>query len=501
MNRSAANLRRIEQVWRRDIWQPTAFGKRSLRGRGFALLRFLSITWTGLVENHITTRAAALSYASMLGLGPLVAIAMLVAGFMLNQQDPAVAVNALSDVIKRIAPQIDQYEHLDSRLPVPAPAAQPGPGSAEAAAGRVPATPAASNPALVQLINSFVAGSRSGTAGVVGALTLIIIVIQLFTSVENAFNAVWGVRRGRSWLLRIVFYWTILTLGAVLFFASLAALSVAAFINVFFEKLPFGTEMLRALQWMLPSLSVFVLVAILTLFYRYIPNTRVYWWAALTGALLVTALLFLNNYLAFLYFKRVVLQNSLYGSLGILPVLMIGLFIFWFFMLVGGQVSYAVQNLHYRSSQTAWQNLSESARESLSLLVLVIICRRFKDCAPAYSATELGRLVKVPTQILNECLNRLGDLRFIAAIPPMAHQSSLDYRYQPARPPSRMTLNEFKQLFDRYGENPSGEALDSVDPVLRLYHERLARQDAAALGTATFDALLDELPAAPRPAN
>jgi hypothetical protein len=64
-----------------------------------------------------------------------------------------------------------------------------------------------------------------------------------------------------------------------------------------------------------------------------------------------------------------------------------------------------------------------------------------------------------------------------------------------------MTLNEFKQLFDRYGENPSGEALDSVDPVLRLYHERLARQDAAALGTATFDALLDELPAAPRPAN
>ena len=45
------------------------------------------------------------------------------------------------------------------------------------------------------------------------------------------------------------------------------------------------------------------------------------------------------------------------------------------------------------------------------------------------------------------------------------------------------------------------QALDSLDPVLRLYHERLARQDAAALGTATFDALLDELPAAPRPAD
>jgi membrane protein len=501
MKRPAETYRRLERVWRHGIWQPSAFGDRSLRGWGYALLRIISITWTGLFENHVTTRAAALSYASMLGLGPLVAIAMLVAGLMLNQQDPAVAVNALSDVIRRIAPQIEQYEHLGSRLPPPAPPARPDPGSPEAPADNANATPAAASPALVQLINSFVAGSRSGTAGVVGALTLIIIVIQLFTSVENAFNAVWGVRRGRSWLLRVVFYWTILTLGAVLFFASLAALSVAAFINVFFEKLPFGAELLRALQWMLPSLSVLVLVAILTLFYRYIPNTRVYWWAALIGACFVTALLFLNNYLAFLYFKRVVLQNSLYGSLGILPVLMIGLFIFWFFMLVGGQVSYAVQNVHYRRSQAAWQNLSESARESLSLLVLVIICRRFKDCAPAYSATELGQLIKVPTQILNECLNRLGDLRLVAAIPPADGQSSLDYRYQPARPPARMSLVEFKQLFDSYGENPGGEALDRVDPVLRLYHERLARQDSEALGTATLDTLLDELPATPRPAD
>jgi membrane protein len=176
---------------------------------------------------------------------------------------------------------------------------------------------------------------------------------------------------------------------------------------------------------------------------------------------------------------------------------MLGLFIFWFFMLVGGQVSYAVQNVHYRRSNAAWQNLSESARESLSLLVLVIICRRFKDCAPAYSATELGRLVKVPTQILNECLNRLSDLCLIAAIPPADGKASLDYRYQPARPPARITLNEFKKLFDRYGENPGGDALDAVDPVLRLYHERLARQDSEALGTATLDMLLDELPAAP----
>ena len=478
----ADRYRRFEHFYRRGIWQPMALREHPWRGRWRGLLRIVSITITGLFENHITTRAAALSYASLLGLGPLVALAMLVAGFVLNQRDPTLAVNTMNRVIKFIAPQVAQYEHLD----------QPG--------GAAPAAEEA-NPALVQMIDSFVAGSRSGTAGVVGALTLILIVIQLFTSVENAFNAVWGVRRGRSWLLRVVFYWTIITLGAVLFFASLTALSAAAFINVFFERLPFGAELLRALRWLLPSLSVVVLVAVLALFYRYIPNTRVFWRAALVGALIVTALLFLNNYLAFLYFKRVVLQRSLYGSLGILPILMLGLYIFWFFVLVGGQISYAVQNVHYRSSQAAWQNLSEAARESLSLLVLLVICRRFKDCLPACSASELGQLIKAPTQILNECLNRLGDLGLVAAIPPAEGQPALDHRYQPARPLGRITLAEFKQLFEHHGENPAGENLEAVDPVLHFYHERLTRLRQDALGTQTLEALLDELPIAPRAAG
>jgi membrane protein len=376
------------------------------------------------------------------------------------------AVGTLNRVIKFIAPQVAQYDQLTA------------------------------TPQVVQLLNSFIASSRSGTAGALGGLTLIIIVIQLFTSVENAFNAVWGVRRGRSWLTRVVFYWTILTLGTVIFFVSLTALSAAAFVNVFVEKLPFGDTLLKMLLLMLPSLSVLMVIVILSVFYRYIPNTRVLWRAAFVGGIVVTALLFLNNYLAFLYFKRVVLQKSLYGSLGILPILMAGMFIFWFFVLVGGQISYAVQNVHYRSSQIAWHNLSESMRERLSLLVLLMICRRFKECQPPYSASELGRRIKVPTQILNESLNRLADLGMIVGIPPAEGQKPLEYHFQPSRPLGRMTLIEFKQRFESFGENPSGESLDEVDPVLRMYHERLARHVREALGTTTLETVLDELPLA-----
>jgi membrane protein len=401
---------------------------------------------------------------------------------VLNQQDPAVAMKTLSRAIQFIAPQVTEYEHVD-RKPR-APAANPA------------ETPREAKPALARLMERFVSGHRSGTAGVVGAVTLILIVIQLCSSVESAFNGVWGVRRGRSWLVRIVFYWAIISLGAVLFFTSLTALSAAAFINVFFERLPFGGELLRALRWMLPAFSAGLVVVLLTLFYRYIPNTRVFWIPALIGAVFVTALLYLNNYLAFLYFKRVVVQQSLYGSLGILPILMLGLYIFWFFVLVGGQLSYAVQNARHHSSQMAWQNLSASAQESLALLVLLAICRRFKSCQPAYSASEIGQIITVPTQLLTESLNHLVDLGLVTLIPPAERQPATENRYQPARPLARITLAEFKQLFDNHGEHPGGALFDAADPGLRYYHERLTRSFRESLGSPSLDELLDKLPAA-----
>jgi membrane protein len=206
-----------------------------------------------------------------------------------------------------------------------------------------------------------------------------------------------------------------------------------------------------------------------------IPNTRVYWRAALVGALVVAALLMLNNFLAFLYLRRVIMEESLYGSLGILPVLMVGLYIFWLYVLIGGQISYAVQNVHFRNSQAAWSSLSESMRERLLLLVLLTICRRFQECLPPVAASHLGGMVKVPTQILNECLNRLVDLKLISPLPAQADDDAADLLYQPARPLSRITLQEFKRLDENYGDDPVGNSLEHIDPVLFQYNRAIER--------------------------
>ncbi|MDD3180161.1 MAG: YihY/virulence factor BrkB family protein [Opitutaceae bacterium] len=493
------NLERLRTFWVRDIWQAASGRDHSLRGHCYALVRVISITCSGLREMHVAVRAAALSYSSLLSLGPLVALTVLISGFALGGQDPALIAHSLNRIIQFIAPQVAQYERSGGSA---TPEARPGGiqyGQAPAIAGAQPQSgvqpvAAQSGPELVQLINHFITSSRSGTAGAVGLFTLLLIVIQLFTTVENTFNDIWGVRRGRSWLTRIVYYWTAVTLGAVLFFTSLTLLSAGAFMNVFLEKLPLGNQFAQFFAWLLPSSSVVILGLLLALFYRTVPNTRVVWRAAFIGALVVTILLFLNNYLAFLYFKRVLVNRSLYGSVGIMPILMIGLYIFWFFVLVGGQITYAIQNVHYRSSQAAWHSINEKTREGLSLLVLVLIARRFKDCAPPYSTTEISHLIRVPTQVLNESLNRLCELGLITELPPGEGRDPTEHRYQPARPLGKISLVQFKQLFENYGESPSGEILSSVDPILQRYQDNLAAHLPQSLGEKSLDELIDELP-------
>lgn len=477
---------RLRRLWTHDIWAAGLIRDRSPRSRFLALLRIVSITISGLHEIHVAIRAAALSYSSLLALGPLVAIAVLISGFTLGNQDPNLAAQGINRVISFIAPQVAQYDRASAEEL-----------EQERLHGAVPENATApavtATPEMVQLLNNFIASSRSGTAGLIGILTLFIIVIGLFTTIENTFNDIWGVRRGRSLLARIVYYWSVITLGALLFFTSLTLLSAGAFMNVFFEKIPLGAQLKSLFVWMLPSGSVLLLVFILTLFYRLVPHTRVRWTAALLGAVIVTALLFLNNYLAFLYFKRVVLSKSLYGSVSIMPILMIGLYIFWFFVLVGGQITYAVQNVRYRSSQTAWHSLNHVTRESMSLVVLLLIARRFKVAGPAYSVSELATLIRVPSQILNESLNRLTDIKLIAELPPAEGADPNDLRYQPARPLNQITLEEFRREFENYGEAPTAGLLDNVDPVLALYHKRLAEALPPALGGQTLDELIDDL--------
>ena len=109
--KEATARHRLVEIWRREIWLPANLKDNSPRGWLYAWLRVLSISVTVFLETKAPSRAAALSFSSLLSLGPLVAIGVLVGGFVLGKEaDPGVIAAQIGGLLQQAAPQLKSLQ-------------------------------------------------------------------------------------------------------------------------------------------------------------------------------------------------------------------------------------------------------------------------------------------------------------------------------------------------------------------------------------------------------
>lgn len=471
------NLLRVQVLLQKDIWELEHLGQRTIRARLFYLLRILTLTWQGTKRNQLSTQSAALTFYTSIGIGPLIAFGIMISGFLIdrNISDPNAApedsaiVQKISEVIVYAAPHVgvsvDEEGDQSSEL----------------------------SPQLLELISNFSEVAKSGTIGVIGIIVLLFICLRVMTSIEGSFNILWGVKKGRHFTERIVTYWTFISLGAVTG-SALISIGVLKIFITFAENLPFGVTIAAVIQFFLPVISVIMITLVLATFLRFMPNTQVRWRPSLIGAIVVVALLHIYKTLSFLYVQQVVSNNSLYGSVGIIVILMLGLYIFWLLILLGGQVTYAVQNADYLTNENAWQKTSERARELISLSVLLIAMKRFKSRQPPIRAGELHKQLRIPNHILNTSINRLCAIGYLNQIEDHNADEERDHAYQPGYPAENITLAEFKQSIETFGNDEGSVIATASDPAIQIYIEEvLLLKDCPSANTNLGD-LIDRHP-------
>jgi membrane protein len=433
-------VERTRDLMGRDIWELEYLGRKTVRARVYHLLRILTLTWQGLRRNKIPVQAAALTFYSLIGIGPLIALGIMISGFALEKGNNDIVIDGIYNAITFAAPQIEIGAEGDNAL----------------------------SEQMIEIINQFSAAASSGTVGAVGLVMLFFIGIQVLSSIEGSFNSLWGVEKGRKLGERIVTYWTFISLGAVVGTLSLTLIAANAFVKIA-SDLPFGTTLAALIQFFSPVITFVLLASLLAFFFRFIPNTRVEWRAAFCGAVLVVILLHLYNMLSFLYVNRVVQTNSLYGSVGIIVVLMLGLFIFWLLILLGGQVTYAVQNADFLTNENAWQKISERAREVISLAILLMVTKRFQSCQSPIHASELLEKLRVPSHIMNTSISRLCQIGYLAPIEGKTSEEERDPAYQLGKPAESISLGDFKQSIESFGNNEGLDIVASIDPAIQTY--------------------------------
>lgn len=447
------------------------------RGRMIECLRVLVIAFEGLKTNQLFGRAAALSYSTLLGLGPLIAIVVLFSGSFLSLD----AELQIKRGLLFVAPQLSQSLSLT-----------PDAVSAQEEATGITATQ------LDVMIHQIVQGARdtmseintggSTTFGIMGFLILLFIGIQLLTSIENTFNSIWGVKRGRGWGHRLVFYWTLISLGALLGLGGTALLSASTVLQMF-DFLPMAEHVGRLIAIGSPLVSLIALTALLTFAYQFFPNTQVNFLPALTGALLTCIVLFVNNYLSILYVHRVITLQSLYGSVAIVPVLMFGLYFFWVFILMGGQLTFAVQNTKALTGRRAWQHVNQRTRELLDLAALAVVARRFERGETPYSFTELAVQLEVPGNLLNESLNTLIEAGLLTTVQ-RDKENVTELCYQPAKPLAKIGLKDFHNAITGSGMTDGDGRLYAREPLVQRYNEQLQQAIGQVFPNMTLEDLI-----------
>ena len=168
-----------------------------------------------------------------------------------------------------------------------------------------------------------------------GVLGLAITAVLLLNTIYAAFNAIWKASEPRPFWLRMLVFWTLLTLGPLLIGASI---SLSTY--VFASAQIVGVEDYDGPSRALSHVMTFALSTLgFTLLFLVVPNRAVRLRHALTGAI-VAALLFEVLKRGFgLFFSTFVSYQAIYGALASIPVFLVWMYLSWTVLLLGAEIA------------------------------------------------------------------------------------------------------------------------------------------------------------------
>lgn len=254
---------------------------------------------------------------------------------------------------------------------------------------------------LIGIIDSLIERLNAGAIGAVGTVLVFLAAIFLLGQLETILNEIWGLKKHRPFLHRFALYWTAITFGPPLLALSIgipptlrsyqAVMWLENYINLnFFSFLPY----------------LFIWFAFTGL-YAFIPNTKVKFSSALLGGIVGGTIWQVAGMGFTLYTSKVLVYSKIYGSLGVIPLFFLWLFISWTIFLLGAELSFTFQNFGLLRNGLKVHSPSYKEREYLSLRILLAIGKNFLSDKNPLKLKEITRALNLPPHLTQELISSL----------------------------------------------------------------------------------------------
>ena len=263
---------------------------------------------------------------------------------------------------------------------------------------------------LTVRVLQFASRVSSGVVGSVGLALLAWTLVGTIKKIEDSLNFLWHVEQPRSFGRRVAEYTALLIAAPVILVGFVGLLHSAIATGPVQEVVHLA--LLQRLRGVGLQLAPFAMVtAFFTALYMMIPNTRVTWRAALTGAAVGGALWVVTGrfFTAFVvYSTRLTL---VYAGFAIVVAALLWTYFGWLILLAGAQLSFYVQNPSYLRLGLQVLRLSSVELEELALKLMYLVGRAHVSGGERWTvnrlATELG-LPAVAVAQMTRALEKAG---------------------------------------------------------------------------------------------
>ncbi|MFC1745208.1 YhjD/YihY/BrkB family envelope integrity protein [Candidatus Riflebacteria bacterium] len=259
-------------------------------------------------------------------------------------------------------------------------------------------------PASAEKIKVYLSQYSANTTAVniVGFTSLIVTALLLVNTVERTLNDIWRSPENRPFLKKVSFFWSFVTLTPF-------CLGFSIYYTARIESMDLMAEILKIdfIRYLF-TLTIpigFAVVAFFTLYYL-IPYSQVSVRACLLGAFVAASFWEIAKQL-FNYTVNVAYYDIIYGSIGIIPIFLLWLYLTWTIILYGAEVAVVFQ---YHEDESG----GDSEFEGFFLLsILNFLAGAYEMDERPVSFDDISRSIKITQGDTRKFLNLLIQARLI----------------------------------------------------------------------------------------
>lgn len=415
-------ISQIKDFLRYDMWRRTTTEYDGFFQKlGYGIIRTIVLVIRGFTSKNLTDKAKSLTYSLIFAIVPILAMIVAVAkGF------------GVEDVIEK---QLNASFLGDT--------------------GMVPT--------IMEMVNRYLETTQGGLFIGIGLLILLWAVYSFFQSVETAFNQIWNVKKSRSVLRQASTYIAIVVLIPVLIVCSaginifvhttMESVAHASAFHQFFHNS--GVELLQfAMCWLF-----------FTVMYVAIPNTKVRFLPAIIPGVLMGTLFQLLQMLSVYLIALLSRTSIVYGAFATLPILMTMLQYTSLLILIGAEMSYAIQNNEEFEYEQDLNSMSRRYKDFVMLYLLHVIVKRFEADEAPYTAHELAIRDHLPIRLVNQLVGRMvetGVLREVYV------EDEEEKTFQPALDTHKISIG---MVLDRIDAQGTEEFLQAPTEEMQAFWE------------------------------